>query len=71
MVMKAMPLAAAKKSVGQKSPQQIKEEKDRKKEQMSEEMMKNRNEFDFNEDTVNKPELYSWYVSVKKFARTS
>jgi len=57
-----MPLAAAKKAVGDKSPQQIKEEEDRKKEAMSEEMLKNRAEFDLNEDITGKAELYSWYL---------
>lgn len=61
MVIKAMPIAVAKKAVGKKNPNPTKEGIIAKKEKMSEEMLKNREEFELNEDSVSKGELFSWY----------
>ncbi|GMH53948.1 hypothetical protein TrST_g11901 [Triparma strigata] len=58
---KAMPLGAAKAAVGRKTKAELAAELEKKREAMSEQMLKNREEFDLNEDKVSFYELASWY----------
>lgn len=58
---KAMPLGAARAAVGRKTKKELQEELEKKREAMSEQLMKNRMEFDLNEDKVSAYELASWY----------
>ena len=56
-----MPLGAAKAAVGRKTKAELAAELEKKREAMSEQMLKNREEFDLNEDKVSTYELGSWY----------
>ncbi|GMI05902.1 hypothetical protein TrLO_g5613 [Triparma laevis f. longispina] len=56
-----MPLGAAKAAVGRKTKKELQEELEKKREAMSEQLLKNRMEFDLNEDKVSAYELASWY----------
>ena len=58
---KSMPLGAAKAAVGRKTKAELAAELEKKREAMSEQMLKNREEFDLNEDKVSFYELASWY----------